>query len=354
MLQTADALLGYAEDLLDARRLIAALAQFNAAQTAGASPDCCAAGRWMAWMLLGNFEEAWRESDAIRRRGAPDPHRFWNGEDIRCRDVVLRCLHGFGDAVQMLRFCPQIADRCSSLTVEVPPRLLELAPCFEGVERVITWGALAPEEPARWDVQLEIMELPYFFRTTRHQLPIATKYLHVPTLVERRVSGVMGSRRAPRVGIVWAAGDWNPARSLPLFQMQPLLETAGCEFWNLQGGLEHRTEWEELQGRKGHRDAAECGDGILTLAAVIEQLDLVITVDTLAAHLAGALGKPAWVLLEHVADWRWMEGHPDSPWYPSLKLYRQNTPENWPSIIEHVRVDLSRWLNCEQHVEMAG
>lgn len=353
MMNGATDLLEQAENLLDTRQLDAALGTFNEAELRGASADRCAAGRWMVWMLVGHFENAWRESDAIRTRAAPDPHRFWNGEGIAEKNVVLRCLHGFGDAVQMLRFAPRLARCCSALILEVPPRMLELASCFEGVDRVITWGALAPAAAPAWDVQIEVMELPYLFRTTQHDLPAATNYLHVPSAVRSHVLGVMGPRRRPRVGLVWAAGDWNPSRSVPLQHIAHLLETSGCEFWNLQGGKE-QTEWRNLRAAAAHRDAAECGDGILTLAAVIEQLDLVITVDTLAAHLAGALGRPAWVMLQHAADWRWMVNRCDSPWYPALKLYRQREPGDWDSVTKDVKRDLARWVRQQQPMEKAS
>jgi hypothetical protein len=353
MIPDADALLEQAENLLDQRSLSAALELFGAAETAGASKDRCAAGRWMTWMLLGDFEQAWRESDAIRERGTPDPHRFWNGEDIRGKNVVLRCLHGFGDAVQMLRFAPRLAAQCAALIVEVPPRLLDLAHCFQGVERVITWGALAPTAAPVWDVQIETMELPYLLRSTQMDVGMSRPYLSLPTTVRDRVRSVIGVRRKPRVGLVWAAGDWNPSRTLPLEFLTPLLRKSNCEFWNLQGGKE-QGQWSELGGTSKHHDAAQCGVGIVNLAAVIERLDLVITVDTLAAHLAGALGKPAWVLLQNVADWRWMVDRNDSPWYPSLKLYRQHSPGDWNSVLNDVETDLEGWLEREGHLDLAG
>lgn len=348
-----DALLKHAESLLDERQLRPALRAFDEAERLGACADRCAAGRWMTWMLLGALEKAWRESDSIRLRGAPDPYRFWNGEDLRGKNVVLRCLHGFGDAVQMLRFVPQLAGRCDALIVEVPPRLLELAPYFDGVGTVITWGALAPPLAPVWDVQVEIMELPYLLRATEDDLPLATRYLKLPSAARQKASTVMGPRRKPRVGLVWAAGDWNPTRTLPLKHVTRIIAKADCEFWNLQGGKE-QAQWKALGLTANHRDAAECGNGILTLAAVIEQLDLVITVDTLAAHLAGTLGTPAWVMLQYAADWRWMSDRNDSPWYPSLKLYRQHSPGNWESTIADLERDLIHWLEHTRRLDLAG
>ena len=122
-------------------------------------------GRWTAHMLTGNFAAAWRESDTIRAGGAPDPHRFWAGENLRGRRVMLRCLHGYGDAVQFLRYAPRLQRTASRLTVEVPPAMMEIARYFCGVDDVITWGVDAPARAPSWDVQVEVMELPYLFRT---------------------------------------------------------------------------------------------------------------------------------------------------------------------------------------------
>lgn len=319
------ALLEDAERLLDQRDVPAALAAFNAAEAAGAHPNRCVAGRWLAAMLLGDFEQAWRENDRLRARNVPDPHRFWQGEDLRGARVIVRCLHGFGDAVQMLRYAPLLRGLAASVVFEVPPRLVPLAPFFDGVDNVITWGDSAPAIPPAWDVQLEIMELPYIFRTTLAALPIARDYLRLPPSLIQQTAAMTQTTRL-RVGIVWAGGEWNPARSLPLTLLKPVLDTPGCEFWNLQGGP-------PAAQAVASGMSAICGDGLLQLAATIAQLDLVITVDTLAAHLAGALGKPAWLLLLHAADWRWMNARDDAPWYPSLRLFRQPAPGDWAGVV---------------------
>ena len=297
--------------------------------------DTLAAEQWRTHMLAGDFAAAWRESDAIRQRGNPDPHRFWLGEDLRGKEVMLRSLHGYGDAVQFLRYAPRLRALAAKLVVQVPPTMLEIVRCFAGVEHVITWET---EETQAWDVQVEITELPYLFRTDLSELPIATNYLRLPLEAIQRASAVMGPPRAPRVGLVWAAGEWNPGRSLPLPLLQPLLDCGGCEYWSLQGGDAARNIPPDL------RDAAICGDGILPLASAISQLDLVITVDTLAAHLAGALGKPVWVLLAHDADWRWMTRRSDSPWYPSMTLFRQTSPGDWQSVVRSAQSALENGL----------
>ena len=328
-------LLQQAETCLESRNLPAALASADAAEAAGADADGCSAHRWLAHMLLGNFESAWRESDAIRKRGTPDPHRLWQGEALEGKRVILRCLHGLGDAVQFLRYACRLRAQCASLTVEVPPALLELASMFDGVDHAITWGDRAPVPPPCWDVQLEINELPYLFRTQPRELPVASSYLKLPPDLLRASAPRAHVAASYRVGVVWASGDWNPARSLPFACFRRILATRGCEFWNLQGGPQ-RSDWQALTPTPALHDAGECAEDLATLAALIAQLDLVITPDTLAAHLAGALGTPAWVLLRHAADWRWQHEVTHSPWYASLELIRQPDPDDWPAVISEV------------------
>ncbi len=286
----------------------------------------------MAAMLGGDFLAAWRESDAIRLRGAPDPHRFWSGDSLKGKRVIVRCLHGLGDAVQMLRYAPLLNSLCESVVFEVPPSLFQIAGCFRGVNRVITWGDQAPQEPIRWDVQLEIMELPYLFRTTLAQLPLERNYLGLPANLRLQTAERLGQNRRPRVGIVWAAGEWNRERSLPESAVRELLQLPDIELWSIQGA-EAAADAPEY----GLCDAAAvCGTGLLPLAATIANLDLVLTVDTLAAHLAGAMGCRVWIMLQYAADWRWMTEREDSPWYPSMRLFRQTAPGDWHGVVRAV------------------
>ncbi|HEY9136794.1 MAG TPA: hypothetical protein VIM67_00880 [Terriglobus sp.] len=326
----AEAVMEEAEFLLHKRQLTQALKQFNEADALGADTNRCAAGRWMAHMLLGNFQLAWRESDVIRTRTPHDPNLFWRGEDLHGKRVVLRCLHGFGDAVQFLRFVPWLRAIAAHVVVEVPPRLLELAPMLAEVEQVITWEEKSPPE---WDVQVEISELLHLFRVDVAQLPMAERYLRIPPAIIARHA--ISPRRAAslKVGVVWAGGEWNPSRSIPFEDIRRILHVKGCEFWNLQGG-KARSVWPV--GLDQLHAAEQCEESIIALTELIAQMDLVITSDTLAAHLAGAQGVPCWVILQHAADWRWMHLRDDSPWYPSIRLFRRGRCEGWAGPVSRV------------------
>lgn len=332
-----EALVAEAEQILLQRDLVCARHAYDEAERAGADPDACSAGRWDISMLGGSFEDAWRESDAILNRGRADPHRFWHGDAIDNRKVIVRSLHGLGDAVQMFRYAGLLSSRAANVVYEVPPQLVSLARCFKGIEEVVTWGEQAPVAPPHWDVQVEITELPYLFRTTAEQLPIAAQYLALPGSLIDSTARAMGRKDRPRVGLVWSCGEWNRDRSVPLSLLAKLLEDQSVEFWNLQGnGASAEAAEPPL------RYEPELSEGLLPLAALIANLDLVITPDTLAAHLAGALGKPTWVMLQYAADWRWMVDREDSPWYPSLHLVRQPTPGDWESVIDMIRWRLAK------------
>ena len=341
--------LSHAEHLLALRRLPQALAAFADPHLAAAWPDSCAAGRWQCHMLLGDLAGAWVESDGLRQRGSPDPHRFWDGSPLHGKRVMLRCLHGLGDAIQFLRYAPFLESIASHLIVEVPPPLLELAPFLKGPHEVITWGENAPAIEPAWDSQIELMELPYIFRSTLADLPAPNAGLS-PSLADRSESPSTGSR--PRIGIVWSGGSWNTSRSIPFTLLEPLLSTGShLSLFSLQPSTAN-AEWNAITDRCSLQPSDASLDAILPLARFIAGLDLVITVDTLAAHLAAALGRPTWILLQYQADWRWLHERSDTPWYPAARLFRQSVQGDWVSLIDRVRHELLLWSDNLRHTEI--
>jgi hypothetical protein len=220
------------------------------------------------------------------------------------------------------------------VTYEAAPKLLPLLRCFPGVEDAITWSDADPA----WDVQVEVMELPYLLRTSMDELPIEERYLAVPEEALRAAGEQLGRRARPRIGLVWTCGEWNPSREMPAKWLEEFA-SVDAEFWSLESKSPVECCGLEL------RDGRQITNGLVPLAAVIANLDLVITPDTLAAHLAGALGVRACVMLQFAADWRWMTERVDSPWYPSLRLYRQPAHGDWRSVVRAVRADVERWIS---------
>ncbi len=319
---------------LNRRRIREALDHFHSAEQAGYDSDQCAAGRWECHMLLGDFASAWEESDAIASRGAPDANRFWDGEPFTGRRVMLRTLHGFGDAIQFIRYAPLLRARAKSLVVQTHPELVSLFEPVPSIDRVITWG-----EDAAWDQQIEVMELPRAFRTTVATIPDTIPYIPVTRdLCEQQRARALGADKGSdklKAGVVWAASQYNPARNMRLSDLEPLLAHPQLQCFSFQRGPE-RSELAQLAERYDVRDMYVDDPQIAICAAGLMQMDVVITVDTMVAHLAGALGKPVYTLLHDQADWRWMLDREDTPWYPTMRLIRQRTPGDWSSAVERV------------------
>lgn len=319
-----------------------ASALFTLAQQAGVNLAECCAARWQAYMLRGDFECAWRESDTLIELSAPDPHRLWDQQSFFNRRVVLRCLHGFGDAVQMMRYVPMLRAQARFLAVEAPVALLPLLRTLDSIDVLDSWELETPER-YQWDQQIEVMELPRAFRTTVATIPpVLPQWPHHFGSTREQ-----DARTYPlRVGLAWEAAAWNPARSTPVACLVPLLRAfPACEFHGLLPGSRNQALAEVTSGLANFVDASALTRTPYELARFIAGLDLVISVDTFAVHLAGALNKPVWLLLRREADWRWMLGRSDSPWYPSMKIFRQTTEGDWTQIISEVAAHLSAFVH---------
>lgn len=336
------ALVERGEELLTARQVRPAIEALHRAEAAGADPDRCAGARWHCWMLLGEMEQAWRESDTIRARGSRDRQRFWDGSDPTGKRVMVRSLHGFGDAVQNLRFLPALRDRAERVVLEVAPELLELARHAAGADEVITWGQQAPAVEPAYDMQVEITELPYLLRCDGQRLAAETRYLRLPDYLRREADEEMSGDARPKVGVAWSSSRWDTTRSIPFEAFRAILTTDDVAFWSLQTAVDNEP-WRKLSGgrRWPVRLAGEGSAG--QTAGYITRMDLVVTVDTFVAHMAGALGRPVWLLLKYDADWRWGLDRSDTPWYPSMRLFRQRERGQWQPVLDEIRKELALW-----------
>ncbi|MGD0388297.1 MAG: tetratricopeptide repeat protein [Tepidisphaeraceae bacterium] len=287
----------------------------------------------MLQLLSGEFREGWAGYEMRwEARSIPRPARYaqlgvWAGDDLGGRRILLDCEQGYGDAIQFARYIPVIAGRGGKPILAAQPtlrRLLQTAPCLAGI-------VCPPEELPPFDVQCPLMSLPHVLGTTLETIPRNVPYIFAdPALVERwrRRFGQDGRRK---IGLCW----WgNPThgedrrRSFSLEALAPLGQVPGTWFCSLQKGEAARQASAEPAGLHITDWTAELSDFADT-AALIANLDLVISCDTAVAHLAGAIGKPVWLLLPLVADWRWMEKRDDSPWYPTMRLFRQVKPGDW-------------------------
>jgi hypothetical protein len=291
--------------------------------------------RWMWHMRRGEFSLAWQVSDAVLRQRAGLschhlPHHLqyiWDGTSLENKRVLVRCYHGLGDTIQFIRYMPLLKAIATDVTVWAQPTLLPLLLTVEGVDRLLPLHDGTPD--CDYDVDLEIMELPHVFRTTLETLPATVPYIHVePALV---------ARDKLSVGVAWRTGDWDPRRNIPFQLITRLAEVPRVTFYVLQ---QDAACYERHERFKTILDPM--GDARAT-AQVVRALDLVIAVDSMPAHLAGALGVRTWTLLKRDADWRWMTERDDSPWYPTMRLFRQEQPEAWERVVARVAVELAKF-----------
>ena len=288
-------------------------------------------------LLMGDFAAGLREYEwrweVLAQRGFAQPR--WNGERLHGARILLHAEQGLGDTLQFLRYVPMVQAAGGRVVLEVQPSLRRLAGLVPGVreEDVVAAGALLP--PFAW--QCPLMSLPLVFGSTLESIPAETPYLFVPRKAAEKAARVAWPASGLRVGLVWvgsAAHLKDRFRSIPSGLLEPLLEVSGARFFSLQVSA--------ASGQQASLDeritdlAPEIGD-MADTAALIARLDLVIAVDTSVAHLAGALGKPVWVMLPFAPDWRWLVDREDSPWYPAMRLFRQQTVGDWESVIEAVR-----------------
>lgn len=283
---------------------------------------------WLASMRRGNFAAAWRVSDIVLRRrddamndALPSHERLvWRGEAITGRHVFVQCYHGLGDTVQFLRLLPRLTNVAASVTVRLQPELVEIAHTLPGAENInFDPGASLDGHDA---VELEIMELAHVFRLTAADLPGPVPYLHAG-------GAAISPDTEPRVGLVWRAGDWDNRRSLPDEALETWTQVPGIHWVVLQQNYRGGSGLPSLFRPTVRRNVMET-------AALMQELDVVISVDSFPAHLAGALGRPTWTLLCAEPDWRWMEQRSDSLWYPTMRLFRQAHAGDWSAVVNAV------------------
>ncbi|MBV8886070.1 MAG: glycosyltransferase family protein [Chroococcidiopsidaceae cyanobacterium CP_BM_RX_35] len=292
--------------------------------------------RVLAMLRSGNlacgfaeFEWRWRVIGVVR----PFFFQcFWDGSSLDGKTILIHAEGGFGDAIQFARYIPLVAQQHEChIIFECREPLKRLMESASGINQLIVEG----EELPHFDVHAPLMSLPRILETTLENISAEVPYISFTT---SSIKLETPPEKTMKVGIVWAGEPANPQnhkRSCSLIHFSELLNLPGISFYSLQKGSRvkdlDQLPYEELLQDLSHQivDFADT-------AALVAQLDLVITVDTAVAHLAGALGQPVWVLLSFVPDWRWMMDREDSPWYPTMRLFRQKEPGDWAGVFERV------------------
>ncbi|HMF17604.1 MAG TPA: tetratricopeptide repeat-containing glycosyltransferase family protein, partial [Gemmataceae bacterium] len=321
-----------------------ALARFEKALQS--KPDYPEAHMAKAFQLLqdGKFEQGWSEYEWRMRckkfptPPVPGPKPAWDGSRLGGRTILLRAEQGLGDALQFIRFAPLVHERGGKVILECQPPLIPLFRTCPGIERVLDPGESLPE----FDTHAMLLSVPGLLLTKLSTIPARVPYLTAdPALVKRwrqKVSDFAGFK----IGIVWQ-GSMDHAkdrlRSAPLSKFAPLAKVAGVHLLSLQVGP-GRDQLIRLTEAFPVADLAP--PTFADLAAAIKNLDLVISVDTAPAHLAGALAMPVWVALSFSGEWRWLLDREDSPWYPTMRLFRQKQPGDWDEVFERIATEVAR------------
>jgi tetratricopeptide (TPR) repeat protein len=299
-----------------------------------------------------NYEARWSFHEVHRR-----PRRFavprWSGEPLDGRRVLLHAEQGLGDTIQFCRYAALVAARggVPMLAVQEPVERLirSLAAVRAGAAEVVSLGAAIVRRDVHFECECPLMSLPAIFGTTVNAVPLTDSTTGVylggnrdEVAAKLRKFHTLNAKM--RIGIAWAGNPRYKAdvqRSMKLETMLPLLRSVNADWISLQKG-EAAAQIAEIPAGPGLRDGSSHDRDLAETAALIATLDLVITTDTSIAHLAGAMGKPVWILLPHIADWRWMEGLDTTPWYPTARLFRQQKRGDWSEVFERAIAKLRR------------
>lgn len=286
--------------------------------------------RAITLLLAGDYERGWAAYELRERQPWAKPRQFhaprWKGEELAGKTILLHAEQGLGDTIQFARYVAMVAGRGGKVILECQPELRDLLSSLQGTDRVLPLGAALP----KFDVDCPLMSVPAILATRLDSVPATIPYLTAdPRLIETWRGRLKSGAGRIKVGLAWAGRPEHQSdrhRSISLADLMPLANIS-ADLYSLQKGtnvmLARPPEWKRL---------IDCTPDLINFAdtaALVHHLDLVICVDTAVAHLAGAMGKPVWLLLPFVPDWRWLRDRSDTPWYPTMRLFRQQQPGQW-------------------------
>jgi tetratricopeptide (TPR) repeat protein len=347
------AYLARASALRQAENLDGAVASYD--QVIALDPEHAEA-HWAKSLTLlagGNFAEGWAlhewrwkvEGLMPARRAFPQP--VWLGkEPLGGKTILLYGEQGLGDTIQFCRYAKLVSDLGARVILEVKRPLLSLLQGLNGVDQLIERGNALPA----FDYHVSLMSLPLALKTNLDSVPSPHAYLHVDKGRSAEWSRKLGTRTKPRVGIAWSSTSTfksDSKRSLPFAEFRSALVEPGLQYLCLQKEIKEIDKGDFAL----HGDIGFFGEDLLDFgetAALIDNVDLVVSTCTSVAHLSAALGKRTWILLSNASDWRWMLDRQDSPWYESVRLYRQGADEPWGEVLTRIRHDLSGFLRGER------
>ena len=296
----------------------------------------------IALLLTENFEQGWPEYEwRLRAKNYAPPilHQpEWDGTPLNGRSILIHAEQGLGDTIQFIRYLPMVRARGGYVIFKCQPDLFRLLRNYKGFDEIIE-RIPANETAVQFDVHISLLSLPGIFGTRLNTIPSEASYITVNPNLVSQWKLKLGNNDDFKIGIVWAGNPKHKGdrkRSCSLADFAPLADIPGLVFYSLQKEPASTEACDPPENMKLINLENELNDFTDT-AAIIANLDLVISVDTAVAHLAGSLGKPVWNLLYSSPDWRWLQNRDDSPWYPSMRLFRQTRPNDWAGVFEQVK-----------------
>lgn len=289
-------------------------------------------------LKVGEYEAGWEKYEwrwkELRKRWIRDfKQPQWQGEPLSGRTILLHAEQGFGDTLQFCRYAKLVADLGARVVLEVQDTLVSLLSSLAGVSQVVARGSELPE----FDVHCPLLSLPRLLRTRVEQIPGSSAYLSVPQKTLQKWQRLIPASGRRRIGLVWSTTTQGN-KNLPVSMLEGLIHES-ADYFCIQKGVcdDDRYYLGQFQNIFVHDvDLEDFSD----TAALVACMDIIVSIDTSVAHLAGALGKPVWIMLPFAADWRWMIGRHDCPWYETARLFRQAVPNDWVSVVDHISVAL--------------
>lgn len=332
--------------LRDAGRSMEAITLFDEVLAKDPEYKDCVWDRALTHLMAGDFKKGFAEYDARWSLAKSPPRSFeqpqWAGDPLGTRRLFIHREQGFGDALQFVRLVSQVKKNYGgTLILECQPELLSLFEDMEGIDEFVPFGNPLPD----FDVWIPLMSLAHILKVDEDNIPGVVPYLSAKKTTRFRL------RPAPQgglnIGVVWAGSPTHQndrRRSVELGRFLSMMGHKGVTLFSLQKGPARKEI--KAQGAQGMIvDVGQQLQNFSDTAAIIDQLDLVISVDTSVVHLAGSMGKPVWLLLPFTPDWRWMHDRDDSPWYPTMQIYRQAEAGNWAEVFEKVYEALAQKLS---------
>ena len=341
--------------LQELRRFDESLASYDCAITI--KPDYVSAHWNKSWclLLIADFANGWQEYEWRRKlKHLQGNYRLftqpmWSGEQaLQGKTILIHDEQGLGDTLQFCRYVQQVKALGATVLFEVNPLLKILLQSLQGVDVLIQRGELLPE----FDYYCALLSLPLAFKTDLNSIPCNIPYLFSHKQRVEKWQVILGEKTLPRIGLVWSGSSSNPARSIPLSYLSQLFKHP-AQFVSLQKELLDR-DVNTLATIPNLQHYGSQLQDFADTAALCELMDLVISIDTSVTHLAGAMGKPLWVLLLYNPDWRWLLDRDDNPWYPSARLFRQPIMDDWQTVLDRVNNELfSQFFNVSD-IELGG